>query len=396
MHTVAHPEGAHARLLCLIATRCRATAALALALQESPATMQPRLKDLFQQLLWMSAAFPLVGCGASTTLSPPQDSGAADVSAPNDQGVAPDRGLPADVGSPHDTPTVDAGDRCAPVELTNSTCEYRVRFPCGVPPEYLRDGSNEVDHPLCRAHCSFGSATAGCSLERTNPDGSAEASCTICAVGRRTEGYIPARAPTGETATGRFFARVAELEAASVVSFRTLADELTAHGAPDALVARARSAARDERRHTRLMGDLARRYGATPPRPTVRRRGVRPLREVAVENATEGCVRETFGALLATWQSSHAGDAEIARAMERIADDETRHAELAWAIAAWLDTVLDEPARGAVREARDGAVRELLRELAGETPAELVTIAGMAPTAESTRMARHLAASLWS
>ena len=53
------------------------------------------------------------------------------------------------------------------------------------------------------------------------------------------------------------------------------------------------------------------------------------------ENAREGCVRETFGALIAMHQAERAGDPIIRRAMRRIAEEETRHAELAWEVASW-------------------------------------------------------------
>lgn len=48
---------------------------------------------------------------------------------------------------------------------------------------------------------------------------------------------------------------------------------------------------------------LAARYGATAPRPRVERAPVRSLEDIAVENAVEGCVRETFGALVGAWQA---------------------------------------------------------------------------------------------
>ena len=53
---------------------------------------------------------------------------------------------------------------------------------------------------------------------------------------------------------------------------------------------------------------------------------MRELEAIAIENAVEGCVRESFGALLATWQAKTAGDARVRAAMKRIARDETRHA----------------------------------------------------------------------
>ena len=91
---------------------------------------------------------------------------------------------------------------------------------------------------------------------------------------------------------------MAALEAASVPAFERLSAELALHGAPSALVARALEARDDERRHAALVVALARRYGAE--RGAVRRSALplRSLRAVAEENGVEGCVHETFAALL--------------------------------------------------------------------------------------------------
>src|SRR4029079_4274037 len=87
----------------------------------------------------------------------------------------------------------------------------------------------------------------------------------------------------------------------------------------------------------------------------------RPLAEVAIENAVEGCVRETFGAMMATYQAAHAEDAEIARIMRRVARDETRHAALSWAVARWAWPALDEAARAALAARCRGAITSLDR-----------------------------------
>jgi hypothetical protein len=80
---------------------------------------------------------------------------------------------------------------------------------------------------------------------------------------------------------------------------------------------------------------------------------------IALENAVEGCVRETFGAALALWQAGRAADPEIRSAMSTIADDETRHAELAWDFAAWLEPQLTDAERDQIHAARERAIAEL-------------------------------------
>src|SRR5206468_2038263 len=126
---------------------------------------------------------------------------------------------------------------------------------------------------------------------------------------------------------GRFFARLAQLESVSIGAFGALATELERHGADATLVARARRAKHDEVRHARAAWSLARRFGARAERfarmPKAR---ARSLAELAEENAAEGCVRETFGAIVARFQACTSHDAQIAGAMRAIAFDEADHA----------------------------------------------------------------------
>jgi hypothetical protein len=163
---------------------------------------------------------------------------------------------------------------------------------------------------------------------------------------------------------GAFFAEVAHLEAASVHAFRRLARELRAHGAPRALVRRAERAAKDEIRHARTTAALARRHGGRPAKPRVAARKVRSLARIARENAVEGCVRETFGALLATWQAEAARDPRIREAMRTIARDETSHAALAWDVARWIEPRLRPSTRARLAQARREALESLEADLA--------------------------------
>ena len=91
---------------------------------------------------------------------------------------------------------------------------------------------------------------------------------------------------------------------------------------------------------------------------------LRSLEAIAIDNAREGCVRECFGAALGCYQAQSAGDPEIAAAMAEIAEDETRHAALAFAIDAWVQPRLDDRGRARVAAARAHAVSALRSELA--------------------------------
>jgi hypothetical protein len=200
-------------------------------------------------------------------------------------------------------------------------------------------------------------------------------SCDLCpGAGRRPPGLRPQRTRrTVSNQAGEYFARAAHLEAASVHAFAHLRRELLAHGAPAALVAAAERSARDETVHAHAMGELALRYGTEPRTPHVRRMRVRSLEAMARDNAVEGCVRETYGALVATWQAAHARDGDVRRRFARIARDETRHAAIAWAIAEWVTPRLSATARTRVAAARRRAWRRLASAIAGE-PHPLVAV----------------------
>lgn len=156
----------------------------------------------------------------------------------------------------------------------------------------------------------------------------------VCARRRPEELVAPVIREASPVAA--WFARAAQLEAASVDAFRIVARELAFHGAPERLVRGARRAARDEIRHAAVMARLAERFGATFTPPTVEARPCRSLFELARENAVEkAACAKTYGAIEAALQAELASDSRAAQAMRRIAHDEAGHAELAWQIASW-------------------------------------------------------------
>jgi hypothetical protein len=207
--------------------------------------------------------------------------------------------------------------------------------------------------------------------------------------GRRPAGLT--RSPSAvRSAFAAHLADAAWLEAASVEAFRLLRRELRSHGAPRRLLRAASRSARDERRHARIASSLARRFGVTVApveREVVEARGVEAL---ALENAVEGCVRETWGALIALRQATQASEPSVRAAMGRIARDELRHAELAWAIDAWLRPRLTEPQQKRVRAARAAALAELAGDVAWPLPYAERQRLGL----PSAREASHLLAEL--
>ena len=63
---------------------------------------------------------------------------------------------------------------------------------------------------------------------------------------------------------------------------------------------------------------------------------VRPTEAIAIENAIEGCLRETVGALVANGQAAFAVNPAIRAASRAIARDEAGHAALAFAVNRWV------------------------------------------------------------
>ncbi len=210
--------------------------------------------------------------------------------------------------------------------------------------------------------------------------------------GRRPAGLLAAAEPEAATELGSLFARMAHVEGASVLAFESLRDELRAHRAPRHLVRDAELAASDEVRHQRMMTRLARRHGATPRAPRVAPQPIRGLEQMAMENAVEGCVRETFGAIVAAWQADHALDGAVRATMQVIAEDETRHAALAWRVAMWVEPRLLEAARRRILRTRRAALEALLIEVSIRMPCTFVTDAGLPPQAEARALVEQLIA----
>ena len=183
------------------------------------------------------------------------------------------------------------------------------------------------------------------------------------------------------------------MEAASVEAFAILGNELRAHRAPQALQHWSRRAAKEEVVHAQLPAALAKRYGAKALRAQVDAAPApRTLEEIALENAVEGCARETYGALVARWQAAHAADPQVRAVMRQVAQDELRHAELGWAIAAWAEPKLSRSARAKVSDAQQQAFAQLA--MSRDVAASEVHFAGLPTRAAASAMALRLSAAL--
>ncbi len=157
----------------------------------------------------------------------------------------------------------------------------------------------------------------------------------------------------------------AAAEHASVASFARASLQLLALGAPPDLVSEVHAAALDEIAHARTCYALAARRGAITSGPgplAIDRAPLATTLEGFVRDTfLDGCVAETLAAVDVRRRAED-GDATERAALLAIADDEDRHAELAWRTLAWGIRSGGTPARAALAAA--------LRELApSEDPA---------------------------
>lgn len=256
----------------------------------------------------------------------------------------------------------------------------------------LAEGAAES--ATCAQYCpaaSAGERLESCSLSRTTLRcrfASTEKRARECAGGRAPAGLASLRSHDALDPVASYWRAMEHLERASVAAFEELASELLLLGAPSALVERARRAADDERRHTRACGAELRRLGVA--RAEVVRRPVPPrcLLALAEDNAREGCVRESFGALLAAVQARRAEDPRHRALFAAIARDETAHGQLAWDVHAWAVSVLGERA-ASVEAALDD---ELASLAAGGGADEALARLGLPGRLEHDALARAFAA----
>lgn len=290
-----------------------------------------------------------------------------------------------------DAGTFDAGVDAGCVDDAklppDDICTSYVNAPCS-----LATDAGIVDHDTCVAICPTEDAGPKqtpyfCSVQ--GDSFSRWVACNYCVIGRRPDGLGECE-PAEGNALGMLFAEASRLEAASVDAFLRFEQDLREHGAPHELRVRALRAARDEVRHAKTTATLAKKFGASKgewsKRPTLEPRRRRSLVEVALENAVEGCVRETFGALVGMWQAERAQDASVRRAMKAIARDESRHARLAWSVLGWVEGELDDEGLARLDKAIEDAVAKLASDVAAEPSTELRERAGLPSAREAAAL----------
>lgn len=129
------------------------------------------------------------------------------------------------------------------------------------------------------------------------------------------------------------------MEHASIASFARFSLQLLALGAPAQLVRDAQAAGLDEVGHAEHAFSIASRLAGRAIGPGKLSELDTPLdtdlASVARATLVEGCIGETLAAIIAQEQAHKAGDTTARQALLGVAEDETRHAELAFRCVAW-------------------------------------------------------------
>jgi len=252
---------------------------------------------------------------------------------------------------------------------------------CGV--AHWFDGCSVQNEVTCRdpqldtceddSDCAFNSM---CGISPFGGTGAFECSSEDCAVGRPflVDGLfqsaplvsridwladMPSKPMSADLA--EHWARIGALEHASVASFARVTLQLMALGAPPEIIAETQQASIDEVRHAQLCFGLASAYAGREMGP-----GRFPLTDVGfdatpeavlVSLIEEACVQETLAAAQAHVEAERATDADVKAVLTTIAEDESRHAELAWKTLGWMVATFPE-LRELARTTLEGALAQ--------------------------------------
>lgn len=235
---------------------------------------------------------------------------------------------------------------------------------------------NDVQCAVDSGSSQFACLTSNCAIGRPlMVQGSARATRATArgdwnedAVRPNLEGLEPA---IREALAARW-SDVAAMEHASVASFARFTLQLMALGAPPDLLAETQQAAADEVQHARMAYAVASAYAAVPTGP-----GALDLADVRIDTdrarvlrglIEEACVGEALGVAEARAYADAARDPAIASLLAKVADDEERHAALAWRTLRWMLHGADQQTLEIAKEAFEQAMEEMRREPPVEGP----------------------------
>lgn len=173
------------------------------------------------------------------------------------------------------------------------------------------------------------------------------------------------------------WSRDALFEHASVASFSRFSLHLMAVAAPPDLLLDAHRAAIDEVKHARMCFALASAYAREPLGPGALPLegdilGALDLQSIVLATVHEGCIGETLASLEASTVLEIAEEPAVKDVLTHIAEDEGRHAELAWRFVKWALPRGGPSLRLAVRQAFDEAIAKAPPEAVDDEESQLL------------------------
>ena len=169
--------------------------------------------------------------------------------------------------------------------------------------------------------------------------------------------------PEARAALADHWTQEAAFEHASIASFAQLTLDLLSVGAPPDLLEATQRATLDEIEHARITFALATAYGGRPVGPAALSAlpgASRTLATIARTTFIDACVGESVASAALAESSGRATDPVLRDLLAKMAEDEERHAELAWRIVAWALRSGDPEVARALTEAQDEVIAELV------------------------------------
>ncbi|HEX2881132.1 MAG TPA: ferritin-like domain-containing protein [Polyangiaceae bacterium] len=195
---------------------------------------------------------------------------------------------------------------------------------------------------------------------------------------------------------GQAWAEVAAMEHASIASFARFVLQLMTMGAPALLIEQSQRALADEIVHARACYGLASAYLGRAVGPDCLSLAGAALDESfeqsVIAAVREGCIGETLAAIEAAELAAHCEEPTTREILRQIAEDEARHAQLAWQFVSWALANGSQELRSAVQQEFERAVNAFeLPNAASTTNDEWFASRGiMAPSSRRALQARAM------
>ena len=205
----------------------------------------------------------------------------------------------------------------------------------------LLDANGQISEEACATICSETNISYTCTCEYiTKTDNTFAFQCSterenLVYEGRGNGSIRKQSTGEGSNPVAIWSARAYHAEASSVAAFLQIRTELDAFGAPQELIDRCLKAACDEVAHAKAMRQICLQHGGSLSKLEFGSLPSRSIFEFAIDNIEEGCVGEAYAAMCVLFQSQQLPPSDTKKLLQKIAEDELKHVELAYDIHTW-------------------------------------------------------------